>query len=133
MTLFRLWVGISTPAPCSFVYFLAAVARIVNNLRSHSELLTLPQQHLSFERASAIMDFSNRMSQQFRSQTVSNGGRGKQQQNDSDAFMRLVRCAAPLLATVPLRLLEILRESYSQIAKLPGVSAILACSSRRKI
>lgn len=41
------------------------------------------------------MDFSNRMSQQFRSQNVSNGGRVKQQQNDSDAFMRLVRCALP--------------------------------------
>lgn len=37
------------------------------------------------------MDFSTRMSQQFRPQVVSNGGRVKQQQNDSDAFMRLVR------------------------------------------
>jgi hypothetical protein len=42
------------------------------------------------------MDFRNRMSQQFRPHTVSNGGRVKQQQNDSDAFMRLVRMR-PLL------------------------------------
>ena len=39
------------------------------------------------------MDYNARMSHQFRSQANvgSNGGRGKQQQNDSDAFMRLVR------------------------------------------
>lgn len=37
------------------------------------------------------MDFRNRMSQQFRPQSVNNGGRVKQQQNDNDAFMRLVR------------------------------------------
>lgn len=37
------------------------------------------------------MDFNARMSQQFRSQNLNNGGRVKQQQNDSDAFMRLVR------------------------------------------
>ena len=36
------------------------------------------------------MDFNARMSQQFRPQNAGNGGRGKQQQNDSDAFMRLV-------------------------------------------
>ena len=37
------------------------------------------------------MDFNARMSHQFRSQaTGNNGGRGKQQQNDADAFMRLV-------------------------------------------
>lgn len=36
------------------------------------------------------MEFNARMSQQFRSQTSSNGSRVKQQQNDSDAFMRLV-------------------------------------------
>ena len=37
------------------------------------------------------MDFNSaRMSQQFRSQSQPNGGRGKQQQNDPDAFMRLV-------------------------------------------
>lgn len=36
------------------------------------------------------MDFNARMSQQFRSQPSNNGGRVKQQQNDSDAFMRLV-------------------------------------------
>lgn len=35
------------------------------------------------------MDFNARMSQQFRSQPGNNGGRVKQQ-NDSDAFMRLV-------------------------------------------
>lgn len=38
------------------------------------------------------MDFNARMSQQFRSQNAGNGGRVKQQQNDSDAFMRLVSC-----------------------------------------
>ena len=38
------------------------------------------------------MDFNARMSHQFRSQANgNNGGRGKQQQNDADAFMRLVR------------------------------------------
>lgn len=38
------------------------------------------------------MDFNSaRMSQQFRSQSQPNGGRGKQQQNDSDALLRLVR------------------------------------------
>lgn len=36
------------------------------------------------------MDFNARMSQQFRSQNAGNGGRAKQQHNDSDAFMRLV-------------------------------------------
>lgn len=37
------------------------------------------------------MDYSTRMSQQFRSQnTNNNGGRGRQRQDDSDAFMRLV-------------------------------------------
>ena len=43
------------------------------------------------------MDFNARMSQQFRSQNAGNGGRGKQQQNDSDAFMRLV---SPHLDTI---------------------------------
>ena len=38
------------------------------------------------------MDYNSaRMSQQFRSQSQPNGGRGKQQQNDSDALLRLVR------------------------------------------
>ena len=37
------------------------------------------------------MDYNGaRMSQQFRSQSQLNGGRGKQQQNDSDALLRLV-------------------------------------------
>ena len=37
------------------------------------------------------MDYNSaRMSQQFRSQSQPNGGRGKQQQNDSDALLRLV-------------------------------------------
>lgn len=42
------------------------------------------------------MDYNSaRMSQQFRSQSQPNGGRGKQQQSDPDAFMRLVRRNAP--------------------------------------
>ena len=38
------------------------------------------------------MEYNSRASQQFRSQAGGNGGRGRQQhqQNDSDAFMRLV-------------------------------------------
>ena len=42
------------------------------------------------------MDFNARMSHQFRSQGAgNNGGRGKQQQNDADAFMRLVSSHDP--------------------------------------
>ena len=48
------------------------------------------------------MDYNNaRMSQQFRSQSQPNGGRGKQQQNDSDALLRLV-CRNCLYALIPL-------------------------------
>ena len=48
------------------------------------------------------MDYNSaRMSQQFRSQSQPNGGRGKQQQNDSDALLRLV-CCNSLYGPLPL-------------------------------
>ena len=40
-----------------------------------------------------VIENNTRVSQQWRSQTVNNGGRGKQEKNDSDAFMRLVSSA----------------------------------------
>lgn len=50
-----------------------------------------------------MIENNTRVSQQWRSQTVNNGGRGKQEKNDSDAFMRLVRsaCLARLLELCP--------------------------------
>lgn len=50
-----------------------------------------------------MIENSTRVSQQWRSQTVNNGGRSKQEKNDSDAFMRLVSspCFKRLLKNVP--------------------------------
>lgn len=73
------------------------------------------------------MDFNARMSQQFRSQNL-NGGRVKQQQNDSDAFMRLVR-----KQTQRVLVGSSADESPSRIVKLRDVSVILGFSSLRKI
>ncbi len=45
------------------------------------------------------MDYNSaRMSQQFRSQSQPNGGRGKQPQIDPDAMMRLVCCNASMIS-----------------------------------
>lgn len=42
-----------------------------------------------------IIENNTRVSQQWRSQSANNGGRGKQEKNDNDAFMRLVSSTPP--------------------------------------
>ncbi|KAL8953160.1 MAG: hypothetical protein Q9222_000981 [Ikaeria aurantiellina] len=82
------------------------------------------------------MDFNARMSHQFRSQpNGNNGGRGKQQQNDSDAFMRLpdreiVGCINDI--GVPFDLEALQKPNPQQIQKVFEWFAELAMNATRE-